>query len=99
MLAPLILFENRSAVRSSSKIAGNLAPMARLVQRAPPTLLADGYTLLLATTGVLAINQWTCVSPQYALPREGFRRPINIASTPNIIVVNPTVKAKQAAGS
>jgi tripartite-type tricarboxylate transporter receptor subunit TctC len=53
---------------------------------------ADGYTLLLATTGVLAINQWIYEKPAYH-PQRDFAPIVNAASTPNIIVVNPSVKA------
>jgi tripartite-type tricarboxylate transporter receptor subunit TctC len=53
---------------------------------------ADGYTLLLATTGVLAINQWIYETPAYH-PERDFAPIANAASTPNIIVVNPSVKA------
>jgi tripartite-type tricarboxylate transporter receptor subunit TctC len=53
---------------------------------------ADGYTLLLATTGVLAINQWIYENPAY-YPDRDFAPIANAASTPNIIVVNPSVKA------
>jgi tripartite-type tricarboxylate transporter receptor subunit TctC len=53
---------------------------------------ADGYTLLLATTGVLAINQWIYEKPTYH-PDKDFAPIANAASTPNIIVVNPSVKA------
>jgi tripartite-type tricarboxylate transporter receptor subunit TctC len=53
---------------------------------------ADGYTLLLATTGVLAINQWIYDNPAYH-PDKDFTAIANAASTPNIIVVNPSVKA------
>jgi tripartite-type tricarboxylate transporter receptor subunit TctC len=53
---------------------------------------ADGYTLLLATTGVLAINQWVYENPVYH-PETDFAPIANAASTPNIIVVNPSVKA------
>jgi tripartite-type tricarboxylate transporter receptor subunit TctC len=53
---------------------------------------ADGYTLLLATTGVLAINQWIYEKPAYH-PERDFAPITNAASTPNIIVVNPLVRA------
>lgn len=53
---------------------------------------ADGYTLLLATTGVLAINQWIYERPAYH-PDKDFAPITDAASTPNIIVVNPSVKA------
>ena len=60
---------------------------ARVAKAAP-----DGYTLLVATTGVLAINQWIYAKPQYS-PERDFAPIVNAASTPNILVVNPTVKA------
>jgi tripartite-type tricarboxylate transporter receptor subunit TctC len=53
---------------------------------------ADGYTLLLATTGVLAINQWIYAKPQYD-PAKDFTPITNAASTPNMIVVNRSVPA------
>src|ERR1700748_898318 len=53
---------------------------------------ADGYTLLLATTGVLAINQWIYEKPTYH-PDKDFAPITDAASTPNIIVVNPSTKA------
>lgn len=53
---------------------------------------ADGYTILLATTGMLAINQWIYENPTYD-PKKDFRPITNAASTPNILVVNPSVKA------
>jgi tripartite-type tricarboxylate transporter receptor subunit TctC len=53
----------------------------------------DGYTLLLGTTGVFAINQWIYEKPQYS-PEKDFAPIANAASTPNMIVVNPSVKAK-----
>ena len=54
--------------------------------------VADGYTLLLATTGVLAINQWIYEKPAYH-PESDFAPISNAASTPNVIVVHPSVKA------
>ena len=53
---------------------------------------ADGYTLLLATTGVLAINPWIYDNPTYH-PDKDFAPIADAAATPNIIVVNPSVKA------
>jgi tripartite-type tricarboxylate transporter receptor subunit TctC len=53
---------------------------------------ADGYTILLATTGMLAINQWIYENPTYD-PKKDFTPITNGASTPNILVVNPSVKA------
>jgi tripartite-type tricarboxylate transporter receptor subunit TctC len=53
---------------------------------------ADGYTILLATTGMLAINQWIYEKPTYN-PEKDFAPITNGASTPNILVVNPSIKA------
>src|SRR5205085_7752855 len=61
---------------------------AAMVARAP----ADGNTILLGTTGVLAINQWIYTKPQYQ-PDRDFAPIINAASTPNLLVVHPSVKA------
>jgi tripartite-type tricarboxylate transporter receptor subunit TctC len=88
MLAPLIskslgvpvIIENRGGANGS----------LGAVRVASST--ADGYTLLLATTGVLAINQWIYEKPAYR-PERDFAPIANAASTPNIIVVNPSVKA------
>jgi tripartite-type tricarboxylate transporter receptor subunit TctC len=60
---------------------------ARVARSAP-----DGHTLLLATTGVLAINQWIYAKPQYSAEKD-FEPIGNLASTPNLLVVNPSVTA------
>ena len=49
---------------------------------------ADGYTLLLGTTGVMSINQWIYQKPRYLAERD-FMPITNAASTPNILVVHP----------
>ncbi len=41
---------------------------------------------------MLAINQWIYEKPQYS-PEKDFTPIVNAASTPNMIVVNPSVKA------
>jgi tripartite-type tricarboxylate transporter receptor subunit TctC len=53
---------------------------------------ADGSALLLATTGVLAINPWIYPKLGYS-PEKDFEPVINIASTPNILVINPKINA------
>lgn len=53
---------------------------------------ADGYTILLATTGMMAINPWIYEKPAYNAEKD-FTPIANGASTPNILVVNPSVKA------
>lgn len=56
------------------------------------TAAPDGYTILMATTGVLAINQWIYEKPAYN-PAKDFTPIVNAAATPNMIVVNPSIKA------
>jgi tripartite-type tricarboxylate transporter receptor subunit TctC len=51
---------------------------------------ADGSSLLLATTGVLAINPWIYPKLNYN-PEKDFEPVINIASTPNVLVINPKI--------
>ncbi|NYE26265.1 Bug family tripartite tricarboxylate transporter substrate binding protein [Pigmentiphaga litoralis] len=75
-----VVVENRAGANGS-------LGAARVATAAP-----DGYTLLMATTGVLAINQWIYPKLQYA-PDKDFEPVINAASTPNMLVVNPSVKA------
>lgn len=75
-----IVVENRPGANGS-------IGAARVAQAAP-----DGYTLLMVTTGVMAINQWIYAKPLYA-PEKDFAPVINAASTPNMIVVNPAVNA------
>ena len=53
---------------------------------------ADGHTILLATTGMMAINPWIYQKPTYNAEKD-FTPIANGASTPNILVVNPSVKA------
>ena len=53
---------------------------------------ADGSALLLATTGVLAINPWIYPKLPYS-PEKDFEPVINIASTPNVLVINPKINA------
>jgi len=48
---------------------------------------ADGYTLLLGTTGMFAINQWMYKDLRYA-PERDFAPIVLAASTPNLLVAN-----------
>ncbi|WP_398467110.1 Bug family tripartite tricarboxylate transporter substrate binding protein [Tardiphaga sp.] len=75
-----IIIENRGGANGSIGAAR--------VATAP----ADGYTLLLATTGMMAINPWIYDKPAYNAEKD-FTPITNGASTPNILVVNPSVKA------
>ena len=75
-----IVVENRPGANGS-------IGAARVASAAP-----DGYTLLMVTTGVLAINQWIYAKPLYS-PERDFTPIVNAAATSNMIVVNPSVKA------
>lgn len=73
---------------AENKPGANGSLGATKVAKAP----ADGSNLLLATTGVLAINPWIYPKLSYS-PEKDFEPVINIASTPNILVINPKVNA------
>jgi tripartite-type tricarboxylate transporter receptor subunit TctC len=66
---------------------GNIG--AELVAKAPP----DGYTLLLATTGVMAINQRLYRSMPYDALRD-FAPITQIGSLPLILIVHPSLPAR-----
>ena len=66
---------------------GNIG--AELVAKAPP----DGYTLLLATTGVMAINQKLYRSMPYDAVRD-FAPITQIGSLPLILIVHPSLPAR-----
>lgn len=66
---------------------GNIA--AEIVKRAKP----DGYTLLFATVGVLAVNPHTDVQVRFDSARD-FSYVSTVASTPHVIAVGANVPAK-----
>lgn len=88
LLAPLMSTSMGQTVVVENRPGANGSLGAVRVAGSP----ADGYTLLMATTGVLAINQWIYPKLQYA-PQKDFDPIINAAATPNMLVVNPGVKA------
>jgi len=88
LVAPLVSKQLGVPVVVQNQAGANGSLGAAAVARATP----DGHTVLLGTTGVLAINQWIYAKPQY-LPERDFAPIINAASTPNLLVVNPAVKA------
>ena len=88
LLGPAVAKALGTTVVIENQAGANGSVGAARVARAAP----DGYTILLGTTGVLAINQWIYAKPQY-LPEKDFAPIVNLASTPNVLVVNPSVKA------
>src|SRR4051812_28908228 len=85
LVAPLVSKSLGAPVIVENKPGANGSLGAIKVATAKP----DGYTLLMGTTGVLAINQWIYAKPQYS-PERDFVPITNAASTPNILVVNPS---------
>lgn len=69
---------------------GNIA--AEIVKRAKP----DGYTLLFATVGVLAVNPHTDVQVRFDSAKD-FTYVSTVASTPHVIAVGANVPAKTLA--
>ncbi len=53
----------------------------------------DGYTVLMATTVVMAVYQWLFKAPLYD-PAKDLAPIINAASTPNIVVIHPSMPIK-----
>jgi tripartite-type tricarboxylate transporter receptor subunit TctC len=81
MLGQPVLVDNRAGA------GGNIG--AELVARAP----ANGQTLLFGTSGPLAINSSLYKKISYD-PLRSFTPIINIGYLPNVLVVNPSVPAK-----
>jgi tripartite-type tricarboxylate transporter receptor subunit TctC len=83
-LGQSVVVENRPGA------GGNIG--ASLVARAKP----DGYTLLLGTTGVLAVNEFIYANPGYSVERD--LAPIAYtASISNVLVVNPSLGVSNVA--
>ena len=76
-----VIVENKAGVAS--------AIGATAVAQAKP----DGYTLLLAPTPALAVNQWLYKKLSYQ-PEKDFTPIILVGATPNVLVVHPSVAAK-----
>ncbi|MBX6318788.1 tripartite tricarboxylate transporter substrate binding protein [Pigmentiphaga sp.] len=88
LLTPLLSKSLGANVIVENRPGANGSLGAAKVASAP----ADGYTLLMATTGVLAINPWVYAKLPYS-PARDFAPIINAASTPNLIVAHPDVPA------
>jgi tripartite-type tricarboxylate transporter receptor subunit TctC len=80
-LGQTVVVDNRTGA------AGNIG--AELVAHAAP----DGYTLLMATTGVMAINNALYRNPGYDAARD-FEPVIFIASITNVLAVSPELPVK-----
>jgi tripartite-type tricarboxylate transporter receptor subunit TctC len=74
-------------VENKPGAAGSIG--AAQVAKAPP----DGHTVLMTPTGVLAINQWLYKSLPYD-PEKDLVPVINAGTTPNLLVVHPSVPAR-----
>ncbi len=88
LLAPIMSKSMGTSVIIENRPGANGSLGAVKVAASP----GDGYTVLMATTGVLAINQWIYKKPLYSASKD-FTPVINAASTPNMLVVHPSVKA------
>ncbi|NYT38726.1 tripartite tricarboxylate transporter substrate binding protein [Allopusillimonas soli] len=74
-------------VENKSGAGGNIG--ARLVAKSAP----DGYTILISSPGILAINQWLYEDPGYDASKDF--RPITLAGRlPNVLLVNPDLPVK-----
>ncbi len=89
LVAPLISKALGQTVIIENRGGANGSIGAARVAAAP----ADGHTILVATTGMMAINPWIYERLNYNAQKD-FTPITNGASTPNIIVVNPSLKAE-----
>lgn len=80
-----VVVENRAGA------GGNIG--AALVAKAKP----DGRTLLLGTTGVLAINEFIYSNPGYKV-RQDLRPVVYVASISNVLIVNAALPVSDVAG-
>lgn len=89
LLAPALIKSMGVSVVVENKAGAASAIGATMVAKAQP----DGYTLLLAPTPALVVNQWLYKKLTYN-PEKDFSPIIAVASTPNVLVVHPSVPAK-----
>lgn len=91
-LAPVLSRSLGVAVIVENKAGAASAIGAAAVAQSRP----DGYTLLLAPTPALAVNQWLYKKLTYN-PEKDFVPIIAAASTPNLLLVHPGVPVKNLA--
>ncbi|MEO8280778.1 MAG: tripartite tricarboxylate transporter substrate binding protein [Ideonella sp.] len=84
ILGQTVLVDNRPGA------GGNLA--SDLTAKADP----DGYTLMMGTAGSMTVNPWMYANLRFDTVRD-FAPIANVASVPNVMVVNPSVPAKTVA--
>ncbi len=92
LLSPLLSRSLAVPVVVDNKVGAASNIGAAAVAQAKP----DGHTLLLAPPPPLAINQWLYKKLAYN-PEKDFTPIIALASTPNVLVVHPSVPAKNLA--
>ena len=89
MIAPLLSRSLGVPVVVDNRPGASGAIGASIVAKAKP----DGHTLLVVTPPILATNQWLYKELPYN-PDKDFAAITNGASSPNIIVVHPSIPAK-----
>ena len=92
LLSPLLSRSLGVPVVVDNKVGAASNIGAAAVAQAKP----DGHTLLLAPPPPLAINQWLYKKLSYN-PEKDFAPIIALVSTPNVLVVHPSVPAKNLA--
>lgn len=89
MIAPLLSRSLGVPVVVDNRPGASGSIGASIVAKAKP----DGHTLLMATLPILAANQWLYKELPYN-PEKDFAAITNGVSTPNLIVVHPSIPAK-----
>ena len=88
LISPVVSKSAAITIVSENKPGANGSLGASKVSKS----LADGSSLLVVTTGMMAINQWIYPKLSYN-PEKDFLPVINLASTPNVLVINPKINA------